>query len=155
MNKQEFTKRAMGCAERLWRISYLILHNEADCDDTVQDALLKAWAKLDTLRDPVYFETWLVRILINCARSQLRNRPPIAALLDENIAAAPPSNPELRDAIRALELKYRLPLVLHHLEGYPIDACASMLKLPETTVKWRLHTARKQLRELLEEEEKA
>ena len=155
MNEREFTKRAMGCAERLWRISYLILRNEADCDDAVQEALLKAWAKRDTLRDPAYFETWLVRILINCARSGLRNRPRAAEPLDERMAAAPPPNPALREAIRALELKYRLPLVLHHLEGYPIDACAAMLKLPETTVKWRLHAARRQLRELLEEEERA
>lgn len=145
MDAKEFSNRAMACAEKLWRISYLTLRNPADCDDAVQEALLKAWASRRRLRDDRLFETWLVRILINCARDMLRKRRS-AVSLDENLAAAEPVNPQLRDALCALDVKYRLPIVLHHLEGYSLEECARMLKLPVSTVKWRLHAGRKQLK---------
>ena len=145
MDAKEFSNRAMACAEKLWRISYLTLRNPADCDDAVQEALLKAWASRRRLRDEGLFETWLVRILINCARDMLRKRRS-AVSLDENLAAAEPVNPQLRDALCALDVKYRLPIVLHHLEGYSLEECARMLKLPVSTVKWRLHAGRKQLK---------
>lgn len=150
MDEREFSDRAMACAEKLWRISYLTLRNPADCDDAVQEALLRAWSKRHWLRDQRLFETWLVRILINCARDMLRKRKH-AQPLDENLTAAEPVNPQLRDALCALDVKYRLPIVLHHLEGYNLEECAQMLRLPVSTVKGRLYAARKQLRGQLEE----
>lgn len=151
MDEREFSNRAMACAEKLWRISYLTLRNPADCDDAVQDALLRAWANRNKLRDEKLFETWLVRILINCACDILRKRKPVQAL-DENLTADEPENPQLRDVLCALDVKYRLPIVLHHLEGYALEECAAMLRIPVSTVKWRLHAGRKQLRSQLEEE---
>ena len=150
MSEREFSQRAMRCAPKLWRIAYLILRNGADCDDAVQEALLRAWAHIGSLRDPALFETWLVRILINAARTQLRRRPDAARLAEALPAEEPPPDGALRDAIRGLEMKYRVPLVLHHLEGYSLEECAAMLRLPVSTVKWRLHQARKQLKDALE-----
>jgi len=151
MDKGEFSERVRRCQKRLWRISYMILQSEADCDDAVQDALLRAWAGRHRLRDERLFETWLVRILINCARDILRKRRSAQAL-DENLTADEPVNPQLRDALCALDVKYRLPIVLHHLEGYSLEECAAMLRIPVSTVKWRLHAGRKQLRSQLEGE---
>ena len=154
MDANEFSNRAMACAEKLWRISYLTLRNPADCDDAVQEALLKAWANRHKLRDDRLFETWLVRILINCARDILRKRRSVQPL-DENLTAAEPADPGLRDALCALDVKYRLPIVLHHLEGYDLEQCAAVLKLPVSTVKWRLHAGRKKLKNELEGERDA
>ena len=154
MNEMQFSERAMACADRLWRISYLILRNPADCDDAVQEALVRAWTRLKTLRSEEYFETWLVRILVNVSKDLLRRRRP-SAELDENLAAPEPPDTALRDAICTLEIKYRLPIVLHHLEGYPLEDCARMLRLPVSTVKGRLFTARKLLRGILEKEGEA
>lgn len=152
MNELQFSERAMACAERLWRISYMILRNPADCDDAVQEALMRAWTGLGALRSEGYFETWLVRILINVSRNMLVRRRP-AAVLNENLAEAQPPDTALRDAICALEMKYRIPLILHHLEGYPLEDCGRMLHLPVSTVKGRLFTARRQLRAILERED--
>lgn len=151
MDEREFSNRAMACAEKLWRISYLTLRNPADCDDAVQEALLKAWSHRSGLKNEAMFETWLVRILINCARDILRKRKPLVEL-DENLTGSEPKETGLRDALCALDIKYRLPIVLHHAEGYSMEECAGMLKIPVSTVKWRLHTGRKQLRGLLEGE---
>lgn len=152
MDEREFSRRTVNCTGRLWRIAYLILRNEADCDDAVQDALLLAWKKRHTLRNDEFFETWLTRILINSTRSMLRRKPfeplPPEAQLPDN----PPPDIGLRDAIRSLDVKLRIPLILHHVEGYSLAECAHLLKLPVSTVKWRIHAACKKLREALEEE---
>lgn len=153
MNKQEFEQRVMACANRLHTIALAILCNEADCYDAVQDALVKAWMRLETLRQPQYFETWLVRILINECKRALRSRSRHAASeLPESYPAAEMPDPAVFDALRQLPVQYRLPLVLHHVEGYSVEECAGMLSLPMTTVKWRLFQGRKTFATLLGEE---
>jgi len=147
----EFSDQVLLMEPMLYRVAYGLLLNRTDCADAVQEALLRAWANRRRLRDERLFETWLVRILINCARDILRKRRAVQPL-DENLTAAEPEDAKLRDALCALDVKYRLPIVLHHLEGYNLDECAAMLGLPVSTVKWRLYAARKQLRSQLEGE---
>lgn len=146
MTAQEFSEKVRENKDRLWRISYSILRNGADCDDAMQEALLRAWKQISSLRNEEYFTTWLTRILINeCKRILKRGKPqPLPDTLPEEQTSA---NPALRDAILALPLNLRIPLVLHYIEGYPVKHIAAMLRLPETTVNWRLHSARKQIRD--------
>ena len=65
MNRQEFTHRVLALEGRLHRISYGLLRNAQDQQDAVQEAVLKAWQKIGSLRDERFFATWLTRILIN------------------------------------------------------------------------------------------
>lgn len=149
MDKSEFSERVRRCQERLWRISYMILQNEADCDDAVQEALVRAWKYRWKLREKDYFETWLVRILINASRSIAAKRKNDVDISDLQIAAKA-EDESLKNEIGRLDLKYRLPLVLHYIEGYSVGEISQMTHLPVSTVKWRLHAARKMLREALE-----
>lgn len=146
MTAQEFSERVRENRDRLWRISYSILRNGADCDDALQEALLRAWKQRTSLRNEEYFVTWLTRILINECKRMLK-RPRLQPLPE--VFPQPPvsDNAELRDAILALPLNQRIPLVLHYIEGYPVKHIAAMLRLPETTVNWRLHSARKAIRD--------
>ena len=147
MDEREFSMRVHGCMNRLWRISWSILRCGADCDDAVQEAIFRAWRKRGTLREEKYFETWLTRILINECRRMLRRRGSGNAPAPESYAdQAEPENPELADAIAALPVELRLPIVLHYMEGYRIQEIAGILRLPETTVKWRLRSGRQRLR---------
>src|SRR6202140_4053498 len=59
----------------LYRRAYRILGNAADAEDAVQDALLAAYTHLDQFRGQSQISTWLMSILVNCARLQLRRRP--------------------------------------------------------------------------------
>ena len=74
MNKPEFVQRVEDYQARMYRVALTILGRGADAEDAVQDALLSAWRALGSLRDEQYFETWLMRILINVCRSELRAR---------------------------------------------------------------------------------
>lgn len=150
MDERTFSKKVRGCTDRLWRIAWSILRNGADCDDALQNALLCAWRGIHSLKNEVYFETWLTRILINECKSLLRRRARLPGPLPESVfETEQPANTELSDAIGTLDVKLRIPLVLHYMEGYSTKEISVMLRLPETTVKWRMHTARKQLKDEL------
>lgn len=147
MNEREFSQKVRECRDGLWRVSYAILRNGADCDDALQEALLRAWRQIGSLRDERYFSTWLTRILINEAKRILKKRASAGCELTENVCGNDSANPRLHDAIMALPVNLRIPLVLHYMEGYPVKEVASMLQLPVTTVQWRLHSARAQIRD--------
>ncbi len=154
MDKQTFAAQTADMERSLYRVARGYLTDSADCADAVQEALLKAWSKRDTLRQPLYFRTWLTRILINECKTALRKRkrlqPTDPARLPEPAPAEARS--PLADAIDALEPHDRSPLVLHYLEGYSVAELARLLRLPQGTVKCRLHRARRKLRiEILEE----
>lgn len=154
MTDKQFSERAINCAERLHRISYLILGREADCEDAVQEALLRAWTHLSSLRSEEYFETWLIRILINESRRILRHRRSHPTEeLPLSLAAPEPPDRALHDAVLALDSKFRIPIILHHLEGYSMREIAGMLNIPESAVKFRLRRGRELLKLKLKEEE--
>ena len=155
MERTEFIRRVRACERRLYRVSRTMLRREADCEDAVQEALLRAWAKLDTLRNEAYFETWLIRILINQCRQLYRRQPPPEAALTESIPAREDADTPLMDALMALPEKPRIALELHYIEGYSVKECARMLAVPEGTVKWRLSRGRALLKHELGEEAQA
>ena len=152
MNKQTFTARAMVCERRLYRIARTLLRCDADCEDAVQEALLKAWSKRNTLREEQYFETWLVRILINECKTILRRQPVNTEPLNESLAALA-ADPQVMNALMILPEKHRIPVELHYIEGYSIREIAGILRLPEGTVKWRLSRGRILLQQELGEED--
>ena len=141
MERTEFIRRVRACERRLYRVARTMLRSEADCEDAVQEALLKAWAKLYTLREEAYFETWLIRILINQCRQIYRKQPP-AAELTEAVPAPEEGSADLMRALLTLPEKMRIALELHYIEGYSVKECARMLGVPEGTVKWRLSRGR-------------
>ena len=154
MTDKQFSERAMSCAARLHRISYLILGREADCEDAVQEALMRAWTHLSSLRSEEFFETWLIRILINESRRILRRRRAHPTEeLPLTLAAPEPPDRALHDAVLALDEKFRIPVILHHLEGYSVREISSALGVPESAVKFRLRRGRELLRLQLKEED--
>lgn len=152
MDKEEFTRAVLEYESTLYRVAKSMLGSEADCADAAQNALLRAWEKQHTLRDTAYFKTWLTRILINECRAMLRQRARFVPLEEEAAEGeiAPERDSGLYEAVMGLDVKYRVPFVLYYIEGFRTREIASMLKLPEGTVKTRLWRAREILRTELE-----
>ena len=153
MLQADFIQRVRACERRLYRVARTMLPQECDCEDAVQEALLRAWVKRDTLRQEAYFESWLIRILINQCKTFYRRRLPEPAELTEDISQPEQEASPLLEALMALPLKMRVPLELHYIEGYSVAEAAHILRLPEGTVKWRLSRGRELLRESLKREE--
>ena len=153
MTKDDFTVQIMDMKKTLYHVACGILRSEADREDAVQECILKAWEKRDSLKSEGAFRAWVTRILINECYDIGRRNSKIVVLDELPEAVAPEiENRELRDAIAGLDDIYRLPVVLFYVEGFSIRECAQMLQIPEGTVKSRLHAGRGKLRMLLEEE---
>ena len=154
MTNDEFIRRAEALRPVLYRVCCMQLSVPADREDAIQDAMLRAWHRRDTLRDARYFNTWLIRILINACHDIRRRRG------RDLLTDAPPERPgnddprlaALRDALNALDDKQRLCVLLHYIEGYEVREVARMLGIGESAVKLRLLRGRKRLKELLSEE---
>ena len=153
MLQVDFIQRVRACERRLYRVARTMLPQECDCEDAVQEALLRAWDRRETLRQEAYFDTWLIRILINQCKTFYRRRPPEPAELTEDIPQVTSEETPLLEALMALPRKQRVALELHYIEGYSVAETARILRLPEGTVKWRLKRGRELLKQSLNREE--
>lgn len=148
MDKETFSRLVQAQQRQMYRIAISYTANTADAEDAMQEALLRAWNRRNTLREPAYFATWLNRILINECKTLLRRRRRESAAPEMPLIAAPPPDEQamaLRQALFALPEKYRVPLVLNLLEGYTLKETASLLSLPLNTVKTRVARAKRKL----------
>ena len=146
MTQEEFARRIVAMQDTLYRVSTTILPQLCDREDAVQGAIEKAWRKQAKLRDDRAMRAWAIRILINECYAMLRRRrleSPSDTLPERE--TAPDALPDLYRLFTSLDEKYRLPMVLYYVEGYSVEECARMLKMPQGTLKSRLHRGRKLL----------
>lgn len=150
MNKEEFSARIQAMEGTLYGVARTYLPISADCADAVQEAVLKAYKSLGSLRQEEWLETWVVRILINECRRLLRKAKRTVLMARVPEPGAPSgADPALYEAVSALDIRYRAPFTLYHLEGYSVAEIAAMLRLPQGTVTSRLQRARRILRDIL------
>ena len=133
----------------LYRIAWSYLGNNADVEDAVQDALIKAWEKRSSLRDMKQFKPWMTRILMNQCKDQLRKRKkwsfyPLEDAAAQEVEPPEPDSPVL-EAVGKLKPELRTLVTLHYVDGYSIQEMAEALGIPENTVKTRMRSARRQL----------
>lgn len=152
MTSDEFARAVLDMEPTLYRVCRAQLDSAADREDAVQETLRRAWEKRERLRDARYMQTWTVRILLNVCHDMQRRRSretPVETLPERQ---GDTQDSPLLDALRALEDELRAPIVLHCIEGYPVEDTARMLRLPQGTVKSRINRGKRRLRELLLEE---
>ncbi|MEA5014659.1 MAG: sigma factor [Candidatus Limiplasma sp.] len=156
MDEESFCAAVQEHQQMLYRVAYTLLGNGDDCADALQEALLRAWKKLHTLREPAAFQAWITRIVVNCSKDLLRRRrPPTAELTEDMPAPFPPPGPDvpLAQALAALKEELRLPITLYYMEGMSVTDIAGVMRIPRGTVKNRLMRGRHRLAVLLKEEE--
>ena len=154
MDNDRFELLVTAQTDALYRVSMSMLRNEHDAQDAVHDAILSAYVNRNRLKHEEYFATWLIRILINECKKQLRQRKRYAdvgdKLPDASVRDDPYLSVEICDVIDSLPEKIRLTVVLFYVEDYSIKEIKNILHIPEGTIKSRLNTGRKLLRERLQ-----
>ena len=157
-DRDAFDVLMLDAITRLYAIARLVAQDVDVAEDAVQDALVRCWRDLPTLRDASRFEPWLRRLVLNSVAEQframhrfeakvtlLRSEP---AVDDESRDLA--DRDELQRAFRVLSIEHRTIVVLHHYLGLSVAESAATLGIPEGTAKSRLHYALEALRAVLE-----
>ncbi len=152
MKKEQLGKLIIASEDTLYHVAKTLLYNDADCADAIQEAIVKAFTNLHTLRKDAYAKTWLVRIVINECYAILRRQKNIVSIEDYQDIEAVWSEDysDLYEAVTQLPEETRICVTLYYLEGYSIKETAKMLDMTESAVKNRLFRARENLRSKLE-----
>ena len=149
MTKEQFSAKILAMERSLYHVAKSLLRNDEDCADAIQNAILKAYGKLHTLKNEEYFKTWVTRIVINESYAILRANKRLVSyeeyMSDEQAAEEEEYSPVFEEITKMKE-KYRIPFVLHYVEGYTTAEIAKMLSLSEGAVKTQLFRARNQLK---------
>ena len=139
----------------IYRVAKGILSNEHDIEDAIQNTIIKAYEKINTLKKNEFFRTWLVRILINECNEIIRKNKRIVSINESSHEEKYNDcyeNIDLTKAINSLSDELRVTTVLFYFEDMSIKDIASILNIPNGTVRSRLSRARKILREIIGED---
>lgn len=151
---------------RVFNMVLRMLQDYEDADEITQEAFLAAWQGLLSFRGEARFATWLYRIAYNCALKQLELRKRERALQTvmeaeqvieranketqaEDMLALRAQQSFVREQIEKLPAKYRVVLILRHLQERTYEEMADILIMPIGTIKTHLFRARSLLKEQL------
>jgi len=146
---------------RAYTVAWRLLGQRQDAEDVVQESFVAALVKIETFERGRPFVPWLLRIVVNRAINH-RNagaRRLVQPMPDEVVSREPSpfetaERAQLRERLgRALETlpePQRWVVQLFDIDGFSGSEIASMLDMPEGTVRWHLHQARQALRATLE-----
>ena len=141
----------------LFRIALNYYANIHDAEDTVQDVMVKLYASGKEFENEEHLRNWLIRVTINSCKNFLssfwRRKKMSLEVLSEIAVWDDSEESELWMTVMSLREKYRTVVFLHHFEGFTTKEIAEMLGQTDLTIRARLLRARKQLKEVLQDEE--
>ena len=142
-----FSREVEALAPTMFRVAFALLRNRTDCEDAAQNAVLKAYEKLDTLRERRYFKTWMIRIL-------KANRPTVSydAQQETGYEMTVPDL-DLNRAFDTLSPDERFAITLYYYEGFSTREIAKLCGVADGTIRSRLTRAREALRDRLSDKE--
>ena len=152
MTKETLGQLIIDSEETIYHIAKSLLYNDADCADAIQEAIVKAFVKLHTLKDDSYAKTWLIRIVMNECYAIMRKEKKIISLQDYQMNEQETESKDYSDlyeAIFRLPEQIKLCVTLYYMEGYSVKEVAALLDTTESAVKNRLAKARGKLKEAL------
>jgi RNA polymerase sigma-70 factor, ECF subfamily len=155
--------------QRLYRVARSILFDDAEAEDVMQDAYVRAWSHLEQFAGRSSFATWLTRIAVHEALARARRGRRLVQIEDISprtegtmkplspAEAGPEQRAIQRDLRNAMEISmaalsesFRSVLMLRDVEGLSTAETAECLGISESLVKTRLHRARAALRREIE-----
>ena len=163
-----FAELVDGFSGSLLRLSFRMLGNMADAEDTVQETFISAWTSLPSLRHPEAFSSWLHQQTINKCTDQLRRKNKHTAVsIDDSqsnttIVSDSSADPQqlaeesltvddLTKYLQELPVDLRVCWVLREVHGLSYAQVSQILEVPDSTVRGRLSRARTALARMMEE----
>jgi len=146
----------------IFNLAYRMTGKTDDAEDITQKAFIKAYEKLESYNPKFEFYSWLYRIAVNESLNFLKAKRKYKELDPDMITGE--KNPEeccldnelglrVQAAIMELDPRYRILVLLNHFQSCSYKEISHTLNIPEKTVKSRLFTARKLLKEIIIQKE--
>lgn len=138
--------------EQLYKIAYSYFKNQQDSLEAIQETTFRAYKNIKKLKEPKYFKTWLIRILINYCIDEVKRNNRVLNI-EKPVKALDKNNSDdkltVDEAMETLKPKYKEIIVLKYFEDLTIREISDVIQIPEGTVKTRLSRALSSLREYL------
>jgi RNA polymerase sigma-70 factor (ECF subfamily) len=157
-DRRAFEELVRLTSRRVYSLAYRLVQDRSEAEDVAQEAYLRMYRGLAGFREEAQLETWMYRIVANCAMTQLRKRGRFGQVAaDAELDVPAPDRSSERavnrgDLERALDLLpegQRVAVLLKDVYGLSVREIAEEIGVEEGAVKVRLHRARKRLAEYL------
>lgn len=168
-----FEALVLSCHSKAFAVAFRYMKNEADASDALQEAYLKLFTKIRTFSHLSSFDTWFIRIVINCCYDALRRQKHLRSRTDYSLEPGeeplplpdpkPEHSPEdailrgerrdmLEKAMDQLTPEHKDVLILREYQQYSYEEISEILQVSEGTVKSRINRAKMRLGEILKEQ---
>jgi RNA polymerase sigma-70 factor (ECF subfamily) len=140
-------------SRRVYAVCIGILGNTAESDDIAQEAFIKGFSRIGTLRSDSSFGQWITHIARNLCRDHIRVSARRRELIEERLRGPQPGADDysaLHEALAELPEEYRTPLMLFYFDGKSAKRLAEELDISHAGACTRLSRARRELRRIME-----
>ena len=157
--RREWLENAIARWEKpMLRLCFAYLGDVAQAEDAVQETFFKAWKHLDSFRGEAEERTWLMRIAMNTCKDQLKSswfrntdRSVTPDSLPEGAAPFEERDDTVTRAVMSLPPKLKEVTLLRWYQGLSLEEMAKVMRLPRSTINYRLKNAKTMLKGELEE----
>jgi RNA polymerase sigma-70 factor (ECF subfamily) len=152
-DRQAFAGLVRRHSRRVYAVCIGILGNTIDSDDMAQEAFVRGFSRISTLRGGESFGPWITGIARNLCRDHIRVNARRRELLEQHAHDPRPEEEDhsaLHEALAELPEEYRIPLMLFYFDGKSAGRLAEELEISHAGACTRLSRARRELRRILE-----
>ncbi|MFA9557476.1 sigma-70 family RNA polymerase sigma factor [Evansella sp. AB-rgal1] len=157
-NDDAFYELMMIHKNQLYRMALTYLKREEDAIEAIQEVTFRAYKMIKKLRDPSFFQTWLIRILINYCNDEWKRKKRYTVVEQQDLEMRNGSNTldhdtklMLDQSMKGLKPDYRNVIILKFFEDLTVQQIADILQKPEGTIKSWLRRALQELKLDLQE----
>lgn len=152
-DEEAFIKIIDGYMPQMYKIARTRLKGEESIGDAIQETILAAFTNIKQLKEPRYFKTWIIKILINKCNDIISDNKVLyvddySLLENTNLTYSEDSEEKLdfENVLNKLPYEYRLVVVMYYVNRFTTKEISEALNEKEGTIKSRLSRARQQLK---------
>lgn len=141
----------------LYKTAYMYVKDEDKSLEVLQETIVRGIASISKLKNPMYFKTWITRILINVAIDMNRKNSKVEQLteasevIEEKNSISLEEKLDLYNAVDLLNENYKTVVIMKYFNDMKIRDIAEVMNVPENTVKTYLNRAKVSLKKILKE----
>ncbi len=158
MEEQEARRLVERYSDMILRLSISYLKSRQEAEDVCQNVFMKYISTNIAFQSEEHEKAWIIRTTINACKDILKSAYHKKMVVTEEVWNGISQDEdafwEVREAVFALPIKYRIVIYLYYFEGYSAKEIAKMLGKTQNAVSLSLRRGRRKLREMLENDEK-